>query len=154
MQLVSMGLIAAAISFGVCMTLSILLSFWRGRINSVVDDEGARRGRVHCGPLRCPARAGPHCAGQGPGQGLEPGAWGLGPPLSGWGRAGQHTRAQVAGSQRPPLLGAAAAHSNAAAPAGRASSSSGGYLTFNFLLNCMNWAVLLFLVVLISAFTV
>ncbi len=42
----------------------------------------------------------------------------------------------------PPLL------------AGEASPSSGGYLTSNFLLNCINWLVVLFIVLLLAAFTV
>jgi hypothetical protein len=58
----------------------------------------------------------------------------------------------------PLLLRAAAARQSgqrrAPHPAGRASGSSGGYLTLNFVLNCVNWLVLLFLVLLISAFTV
>lgn len=39
-------------------------------------------------------------------------------------------------------------------PAGEASPSSGGYLTSNFLLNCINWLVVLFIVLLLAAFTV
>ncbi len=52
------------------------------------------------------------------------------------------------------LQRSAAPDAGAPHPAGHASGSSGSYLTLNFLLNCINWLVLLFLVLLISAFTV
>lgn len=40
LQWVSIGMLAAAIAFGVCLGLSLLLAMWRGRISSHVDDEG------------------------------------------------------------------------------------------------------------------
>lgn len=76
LQFISTGLLAAAISFGVCITLSLLLQMWRSRISSHVDDEG------------------------------------------------------------------------------KASRASGSYLTVNFLLNFLNWLVVLFLVLLIASFAV
>jgi hypothetical protein len=40
LQWVSIGMLAAAIAFGVCLGISLLLAMWRGRISSHVDDEG------------------------------------------------------------------------------------------------------------------
>ena len=124
LQMINLGLLIAAIGFGVCMTLSLILSLWRSRLSSHVDDRGE-----HAAPACMPRLLY-----------LSP----LGPrpcfttqsPQTAWGSISSPSP-----PTQPPF-----------ARAGKASGSSGGYLTLNFLLNCLNWLVIFFVVVLISAF--